>query len=121
MPPLLGVCLFLMFSLELQRIIFIICWTNYFASMFRLHQIARSSTAMFADLLLACHLANAACAIANVMTALIFIILIVSWLHAFFLVIPIRSSLHVLVVVAAISHFQQSKGTVDPPLDVPLS
>ena len=34
------------------------------------------------DLLLACYLANTACAIMNIMTALIFIILIVSRLHA---------------------------------------
>ena len=40
------------------------------------------------------------------MTALIFII--VSWLHAFFLVVPVRSSLHVLVAVAVIPYFQQS-------------
>ena len=33
------------------------------ATTFRLHRIARSSTAMFVDLLLACHLANATCAI----------------------------------------------------------
>ena len=39
-------------------------------------------------------LANAACAIMNVMTALIFIILIVSRLHAFFLVVPVCSFLH---------------------------
>ena len=42
------------------------------------------------------------------MTTLIFIILIVSRSHAFFLVVPIRSSLHVLVVVAVISYFQQA-------------
>ena len=42
------------------------------------------------DLLLACYLANAACAIANVVTALIFIN--VSRLHAFFLVVPVRLS-----------------------------
>ena len=68
---------------------------------------ARSSTAVFMDLLLACYLANTACAITNIMTALIFIILIVSRLHAFFLVVPVRSSLHVLMVVAVISYFQQ--------------
>ena len=62
---------------------------------------------MLMDLLLACYLANANCAIMNVMTALIFVILIVSQLHAFFLVVPIRSSLHALVVVEVISYFQQ--------------
>ena len=61
---------------------------------------------MFTDLLLACCLANTTCAIINIMTTLIFIILIVSRLHAFFLVVPIRSSLHVLVVVAVICYFQ---------------
>ena len=61
---------------------------------------------MFADLLLACYLANATCAIINIMTTLIFIILIVSRLHAFFLVVAVRSSLHMLVAVAAISYFQ---------------
>ena len=38
----------------------------------------------------------------------IFIILIVSRLHAFFLVVPVRSSLHVLMVVAVISYFQHT-------------
>ena len=38
------------------------------------------------------------------MSALVFII--VSRSHAFFLVVPVRSSLHVLVVVADISYFQ---------------
>ena len=78
-----------------------------FVTMFRLCRIARSSTTVFVDLLLACCLADAACAIMNIMTALIFIILIVSRLHAFSLVVPIRSSLHVLVEVAVISYFQQ--------------
>ena len=78
-----------------------------FVTMFRLHRTARStSITMSIDLLLACYLANAACAIANVMTALIFIILIVSLAHAFFLVVPVRSSLHTLMVVAGISYFQ---------------
>ena len=54
-----------------------------------------------------CYLANTTCAIINIMTTLIFIILIVSRSHAFLLVIPIRSSLHVLVAVAVISYFQQ--------------
>ena len=63
---------------------------------------------MFADLLLACYLANAACAIMNVVTALIFIILIVSRSHAFFLVAPVRSFLHALVAVAATSYFQHT-------------
>ena len=40
--------------------------------MFRLHRMAQS--AMSADLLLACSLANAACAVANVMATLIFVI-----------------------------------------------
>ena len=60
---------------------------------------------MFVDLLLAC-LANATCAITNIMTTLIFII--VSRSHAFFLVVPVRSSLHVLVVVVVISYFQHA-------------
>ena len=63
---------------------------------------------MFLDLLLACYLANATCAIINIMTTLIFIILIVSRLHAFFLVVPVRSSLHMLVAVAAIPYFQHT-------------
>ena len=71
---------------------------------------------MFADLLIACYLADAACPVMNVMTALIFIILIVSRLHAFFLVVPVRSSLHALMVVAVISYFQQFEDLVDPPL-----
>ena len=60
---------------------------------------ARSSTAMFADLLLACYLANATCAIINVMTALIFII--VSRSHALSLVVAVCSFLHGLVAVVA--------------------
>ena len=47
-----------------------------------------------------------------VMTTLIFII--VSRLHAFFLVVPVRSSLHVLVVVAVILYFQQRE-PLEPP------
>ena len=74
------------------------CWTNYFATTFRLCRIARSSTAVFIDLLLVCCLANTTCAIMNIMTALIFIILIVSRLHAFFLVVLVRSSLHIEVI-----------------------
>ena len=74
-------------------------------------RIALSSTSVFVDLLLACYLADATCAIANIMTALIFVILIVSRPHALSLVVPIRSSLHALVVVAVISYFQQC----DPP------
>ena len=58
------------------------------------------------DLLQACSLANTSCAIANIMTALIFII--VSRLHAFFLVVAVRSSLHVLVAVLTISCFQHT-------------
>ena len=74
--------------------------------MFRLHPIARStSVTMSIDLLLACYLANAACVVSNSMTALIFII--VSWLHAFFLVVVVRSSLHALVAVAVNHCFQQ--------------
>ena len=53
--------------------------------------------------LLACSLANTTCAIINIMTALIFII--VSWLHAFFLVVVVPSSL-MLVVVAVNACFQ---------------
>ena len=80
-----------------------------FVTIFRLHRMARSSTSVFVDLLLACCLANdATCAIVTIMTTLIFINLIVSRLHAFCLVVPIRSSLHVLVVVAVISYFQHT-------------
>ena len=67
---------------------------TFFVTMFRLCRMARSSTSMFVHLLLACCLANTTCAIANIMTTLIFVILIVSRSHAFFLVVPIRSSLH---------------------------
>ena len=78
-----------------------------FVTVFRLHRIARSAPfAVSADLLLACHLANAACAVANIMTALVFII--VSRLHAFFPVVVVRSSLHMLVAVAANPHFQHT-------------
>ena len=62
------------------------------------------SIIVFADLLLACSMANATCAIKNIMTTLIFII--VSRLHAFFLVDVVRLSLHVLMVVAVIPYFQ---------------
>ena len=79
-----------------------------FVTMFRLHGTARSSTNVFIDLLLVCYLANTTCAIINIMTTLIFIILIVSRLHAFSLVVPIRSFLHVLVEIAVISYFQHS-------------
>ena len=79
-----------------------------FATMFRLHQMARSAAGVFADLLLACSLANATCAITNIMTALIFTILIVSQSHAFLLVVVVRSSLHVLVAVAAMPCFQHT-------------
>ena len=61
---------------------------------------------MFIDLLLACHLVNTTCAVANIMANLIFTI--VSLLHAFFLVVPIRSSLHAPVEVAVISCFQHT-------------
>ena len=77
-----------------------------FVTIFRLHRIALSSTTMFIDLLLVCYLANTTCAIINIMTTLIFIILNASRLHAFFLVVPVRSFLHVLVAVAVISYFQ---------------
>ena len=53
--------------------------------------------AVHVDLLLACYLANATCAIINIMATLIFVILIISQLHAFFLVVAVRSFLHVLV------------------------
>ena len=67
------------------------CWTNYFVTVFRLHRIARSaSITISTDLLPACYLANVTCTITNIMTALIFII--VSLLHAFFLVVPVRLS-----------------------------
>ena len=80
------------------------CWTNYFATMFRLHRIARSSTTLFTDLLLVCYLVNTTCAIIT----LIFIILIVSRSHALFPVVAVRSFLHALVVVAAIPYFQHT-------------
>ena len=69
---------------------------------------------MSADFLLVCSLANTACAIVNIMTTLIFII--VSWLHVFFLVVAARSLLHVLVVVAVnyyFQHFHDSVQTTD--------
>ena len=50
-------------------------------------------------------LANSTCTIINIMTALIFII--VSRLHALFLVVAVRSLLHALVVVAVKYYFQQ--------------
>ena len=78
-----------------------------FVTMFRLHRIARSaSVTASTDLLLACYLANATCAIANIMTALIFII--VSRPHARFPVVVAHSSLHMLVAVAANSYFQHT-------------
>ena len=79
---------------------------------FRLHRMARSSTVMFTDLLLACCLADATCAIMNIVATLIFIILIVSRSHAFFLVVAVPSSLHALMVVGVISYFQHSSGIV---------
>ena len=79
------------------------CWTNYFVTMSPLQL---NLPLLCIDLLLACYLANATCAIINIMTTLIFVILIVSRLHAFFLVAPVRSSLHVLMAVAVISYFQ---------------
>ena len=70
-----------------------------FVTVFRLHRTARSAAfTVSMDLLIVCYLANAACAIINIMTAPIFII--VSRLHALFLVVPDRSFLHVLVAVA---------------------
>ena len=42
----------------------------------------------------------------NVMTTLIFVILIVSRLHAFFLAVVVPSFLQVLVAVGVIPHFQ---------------
>ena len=80
------------------------CWTNYFATMFRLHRIARSSTTLFADLLLVCYLVNTTCAIIT----LIFIILIVSRSHALFPVVAVRSFLHALVAVEAKCYFQHT-------------
>ena len=85
------------------------CWTNHFATMFRLCRIARSSTTVFTDLLLACYLANANCAVMNIMTALIFII--VSWLHAFFLVVAVCSFPQVLMAVAVNCYFQHCEGS----------
>ena len=68
----------------------------------------RSAAVVFANLLLVCSLANATCAITNIVTALIFVILIVSRLHAFFLVVAVCSFLQVLMVVAVIPYFQHS-------------
>ena len=56
------------------------------------------------DLLLACSLANAACAVINIMTALIFVI--ISRSHAFLLVVAVRSFLRALMAVVANCHFQ---------------
>ena len=53
-------------------------------------------------------MANTACAIMNIMTALIFIIL-VSQLHAFPFVVVVRSFLHALVAVAVKHCFQQKR------------
>ena len=52
----------------------------------QLHRSAERRMSASADLLLACSLANTTCATINIMTTLIFII--VSLLHAFFLVVP---------------------------------
>ena len=92
-----------------------------FVTAFQLHRLARSSTVVFVDLLLACYLANATCAIMDVVAALIFIILIVSRSHAFCLVVPVRSSLHALVVVAVISYFQHNRpwALLEPAAEVP--
>ena len=81
-----------------------------FATVFRLCRMARSTATMFADLLLVCYLANTTCAIMNITTALIFIVLIGSRLRAFSAVVPVRSSLHVLMVVVVISYFQHLQG-----------
>ena len=66
--------------------------------------------AMSADHLLACSLANAACAIMNVMTTLIFII--VSRLHAFSLLVVVFSFLHALMVLAVNCYFSNSDNHV---------
>ena len=63
-----------------------------------------AAVAVSADLLLACCLANAACAVMNIMTTLIFIIV----LHAFFPVVVVGLSLHEPVVVAVNPCFQQN-------------
>ena len=73
------------------------CWTNFVSAC---SNCVGQLNLLSADLLLVCTLANATCANANMMTALIFII--VSRLHAFFLVVVVRSFLHVLVAVVAI-------------------
>ena len=62
-----------------------------FVTVFRLHRTARSATITSVDLLLSCSLANTTCAIMNIMTTPIFIF--VSWLHAFFLVVVVRSEM----------------------------
>ena len=77
-----------------------------FAIALRLHRMDRSASMISMDLLLACHLANTTCTIMNVMTTPIFIIASRLQLHAFFLVVAVRSFLHVLMVVAVNSYFQ---------------
>ena len=72
---------------------------------FRLCRTARSAVfAVSADLLLACSLANTACAIMNVMTTLIFII-IVSRSHAFFVVVVGQTTCLYVPVVSDSSIF----------------
>ena len=82
-------CLFMILNL-LDKL----CVTTFW-----LHQMARSAAILMSmDLLLACYLANATCAIMNVMHTPIFII--VSQSHAFFPVCVVRSPPHVFVAVA---------------------
>ena len=69
--------------------------------MFHLHRIAQSI-----DLLLACYVANTACAIIVIVTSLIFII--VSPSHAFLLVVLIHMFCHTLVAVEALLCFQHT-------------
>ena len=85
---------------------------------FRLHRMAQSSAVAFTDLLLVCCLTDAACAVVNIVTAPVFIILIVSQSHAFFLVVAVRASFHAPVAVAVISCFQQA--TPDAMVNTPL-
>ena len=80
---------------------------NLRVGIFRLHRIAWSTAYTISiDLLLVCSLANTTCAITNVMTAPIFII--VSLLHAFFLAVVLHSFLHVLVIVVVKQCFQHT-------------
>ena len=84
--------------------------------MFRSHRIARSSTTMFLDLLLAC-LVNTTCAIINIMANLIFTIVSLSVTCILSCCSCPLISLHALVGIAVILLFQHC----GPPASVPFS